>query len=108
VPRPRRQPAPPGRVRVVCTHLDGNAEPALIKVVQMTAHKDSPGGIMFTALGGMPAEGSAYSFQCRACRRHVKIRKDKFPRVVLLLAEQQGTYGETPVLFDISRIERAL
>jgi hypothetical protein len=107
VPRPRRQPAPPGRVRVVCSHRD-NAEPALIKVLQMTAHQDSPGGILFTALGGIPQEGNAYSFDCPACPRHLKIRKDKFPRVVLLLAEQQGTHGETPVLVDISRIERGL
>jgi hypothetical protein len=56
----------------------------------------------------MPAEGYAYSFNCPACPRHLKIRKDKFPRVVMLLAEHQGTHGESPVLVDISRIERAL
>jgi hypothetical protein len=108
VPRPRRQPAPPGRAHVVCSHRDDDAEPALIKVLQMTAHKDTPGGIMFTALGGVPAEGYAYSFRCPACRRHLKIRKEKFPQVVVLLAEQQGTHGDSPVLVDISRIERAL
>jgi hypothetical protein len=92
----------------VCSHRDDDAEPALIKVVQMTAHKDSPGGILFTALGGMPSEGSAYSFRCKACKRHVKINKDRFPQVVMLLAEQQGTHGESPVIVDVSRIERAL
>jgi hypothetical protein len=107
VPRPRRQPAPPGRVHVVCTHR-ADAEPALIKVVQATAHEPSPGGILFTALGGMPQEGNAYSFRCPACRRHLKIRKDRLPQVVVLLAEQQKTHGESPVLVDISRIERAL
>jgi len=95
-------------VHVVCSHRDDDAESALIKVVQMTADKDSPGGIMFTALGGMPAEGFAYSFRCRVCGRHPKIRKDRFPQVVRLLAEQQGTHGESPVLVDISRIERGL
>jgi hypothetical protein len=108
VPRPRRQPAPSGRVHVVCSHRDDDAEPTLIKVLQMTAHEDSPGGIMFTALGGVPAEGNAYSFRCRACPRHLKIRKDRFPQVVVLLAEQQKTHGESPVLVDISRIEHAL
>jgi hypothetical protein len=107
VPRPRRQPALPGRVHVVCSHRD-DAEPALIKVLQMTAHAESPGGIMFTALVGVPAEGYAYSFRCPVCPRHLKIRKDRFTQVVWLLAEQQETHGDTPVIIDISRIERAL
>jgi hypothetical protein len=108
VPRPRRKPAPPGRVHVVCTHRDDDAEPSRIKVLQMLAHEESPGGILFTGLGGLPIEGSAYSFRCPRCRRHLKIRKDRFPRVVVLLAERQETHGESPVLVDISRIERAL
>lgn len=108
MPRPRRKPGPPGRAHVVCSHRDDDAEPASIKVLQMTAHKESPGGIMFTALGGVPAEGNAYSFRCPPCGRHLKIRKDRFPQVVRLLAEQQETHGESPVLVDISRIERGL
>jgi hypothetical protein len=109
VPRPRRAPAPPGRVHVVCSHrAEDRREPALIKVVQATAHEESPGGIMFTALGGVPAEGNAYSFRCTACRRHLKIGKNRFPGIVVALATQQGTRGDTPVLVDISRIERAL
>lgn len=108
MPRPRRRPAPPGRVHVVCTHRDDDAEAARIKVLQMLADKDSPGGIVFTGVAGVPVEGYAYSFRCPACRRHLKISKEKFPQVVRLLAERQGTHGETPVLVDISRIERAL
>jgi hypothetical protein len=92
----------------VCSHRDDDAEPALIKVLQMTAHEDIPGRIMFPALGGVPAEGNAYSFRCPPCGRHLKIRKDRFSQVVRLLAEQQGTHGESPVLVDLSRIEPAL
>jgi hypothetical protein len=106
--RPRRTPAPPGRVHVVCTHRLDDAEPVLIGKFQMTADPKSPGGILISALGGPPVEGFAYAFRCSECRRHVKTRKERFVPLVLVLAEQQGTHGETPDIVDISRIERAL
>jgi hypothetical protein len=105
--RPRRKPAPPGRVHVVCSHRQDGA-PRRIRVLQMIADSQSPGGIMITAQGGPPVEGFAYSFECGSCPRHLKISKERFPQVVVKLAEMQGTHGETPVVVDISRLDRAV
>jgi hypothetical protein len=109
--RPRRKPAPPGRIHVVCSHRSENAATAdrrRIKVMQMLPDSESPGGIMVTAPGGPSVEGFAYSFACGDCHRHFKVAKERFLRVVVALAEMQGTHGETPVVVDISRLDRAL
>jgi hypothetical protein len=109
--RPCRKPAPPGRVKVVCSHRSDRADTTdcrRIKVMQMLADSESPGGIMITALGGPRVEGFAYSFRCPDCHRHWKIAKERFPQVVVALAEMQGTHGDTPVIIDISRLDRAL
>jgi hypothetical protein len=106
--RRRRKAAPPGRVHVICSHRDGDAEPKRIKLLQMLSDPESPGGIIITGLGGMPAEGNAYVFRCGQCRRNLKIAKDKLTRVIVALAEMQQTHGERPIMLDISRIDRAL
>jgi len=105
--RPRRKPAWPGRIHVVCSHRQ-DGEPKRIRVLQMVADGPSPGGIMITALGGPPQEGHAYSFKCGSCGRHFKISKERFRPLVRALAEMQGTHGDTPVVLDISRVDRAL
>jgi hypothetical protein len=106
--RRRHKPAPVGRVHVVCTHRQDDADPKRIRLLQMTADPESPGGIMVTAQGGLPAEGNAYVFRCGICRRNPKIAKTRLVPILVALAEQQGTQGERPVVMDISRIERAL
>lgn len=108
--RPRRKPAPPGRIRVCCSHRLKDAEPRHVTTLQMTADPESPHGIMVTALGGPPIEGHAYSFRCPepTCGRHLKIARARFVPLVVALAEQQNTHGDTPIVVDIARIERAL
>jgi len=50
-----------------------------------------------------------YETRCGTYGRHYKRREDKFGAIVMALAVHQGITGDdnTPVIVDISRIERA-
>lgn len=119
MPRPRRKPAPPGRVEIICT---GRGEPdhdrkhlealQAIRENGRLRFKWMPRG----QLGRVPVTGHRRSEEglhtidarCGTCRRHLKRREEDFAEIVQGLAEQQGTHGERPVIVDISVIEQAL
>jgi hypothetical protein len=111
--RPRRSPAPPGRVLVVCS---GRGEPKhegerRIKALQANGNAET--GLTFTWIGASPVtpfahvDGETLRFRCPKCRRYKPISRDNFARVVLVIAAIQGGWDD-PVTVDLSRIERAL
>ena len=106
--RPRRKPAPPGRVHVVCSHRGDPRYPGTKQLDILQMRPDGNGEITFTALNGPPIEGYAYRYRCGICRRNAKIRKERMLPLVMALAEMQGTHGDTPVVVDISHLDRAL
>jgi hypothetical protein len=115
VPRPRRNRRPPGNVHVLCTGRDKH-DAVPLRPVQLY----EAGGelrIMWNASQGPgPVTGfhdaggrQTYETRCGTCGRHFKCREDKLGLIVMALAVHQGITGDdnTPVIVDISRIERA-
>ena len=119
MPRPRRKPAPPGRVDIICT---GRGDPEHNRNHLRTLQAVSKEGrIRFSwvprgRMGRVPVTGHrrgedglhTIEARCGKCRRHLKRREEDFAEIVRVLAEKQGTRGERPVIVDISLIERAL
>jgi hypothetical protein len=112
VSRLRRSPAPPGRVRVICT---GRADPGhgerLVKVLQFGQAAD--GAPAFTWRGPSPITpfarangGETYDFRCGTCRRNPKLSRDRRAQIVMTAAAVHG--WDVPITVDISAIERAL
>ena len=119
MPRPRRKPAPPGRVEIICT---GRGDPdhgrkhmgwyRMVVEDGQVRLRWMPRGQM----GRVPVTGhrrweewqTIDAGPCGRCRRHLKRGEEHFIDVIRVLAEQQGTHGERPVIVDISLIERAL
>lgn len=112
--RRSRSPAPPGRVQVICT---GRQDPRHHRRHLATLQTVAPagGGLpAFTWRGRSPvtrfakADGSqTYEFRCGICRRNPKYAQERLARIVFAFAATQGTW-ETPVIVDISMIERAI
>ena len=111
--RPRRSPAPPGRVQVICT---GRADPEHgtrhIKPLQMTRTPD--GAPVFTWRGKPPVTsfaredgGDTYRFRCGIFHRNLELGRERLAEIVLAIAAVQGTW-DVPVTVDVSAIERAL
>ena len=119
MPRPRRKPAPPGRVEIICTGRGGPDHGRKhLETLQMVSAAE---GIRFRwvprgRMGRVPVTGNrrgedglhTIEARCGKCRRHLKRREEDFAEIVRVLAEQQGTRGERPVIVDISLIDRAL
>jgi hypothetical protein len=108
VSRPRRNPAPAGRVDVLCSGRGDPDHGELRHIVTLQMQRHDDGEVTFTGRGGPPIEGHCYVFRCGTCRRNLKIRKERMLPLVTALAEQQDTHGETPIRVDISVIERAV
>jgi hypothetical protein len=115
VPRPRRNRRPPGNVHVVCagrsTHDPVQFSPPLQIIDdggRLLVRWDRSGGAGpitdFRASDGL----NTLEFKCTACPRHWKRREDEFGKIAVALAVHQGITGDdnTPVVVDISRIER--
>ena len=111
--RPRRSPAPPGRVHVVCTGRV-NPDHGDNRIRALQAEGDAAMGLSFSCPGRTPTTGYAhadgaetYNFRCGKCRRHWKPSREDLARVVLAIAAVQGGW-DVPVVVDISLIERAV
>lgn len=115
MPRPRRNRRPPGQVHVICTGR-GKHDSVPLRPVHLYEvggelrikwnTRQGPGPVT----GFYDAEGrQTYETRCGTCGRHFKRREDKLGAIVTALAIHQGITGNdnTPVILDISRIERA-
>lgn len=117
MPRPRRNRRPPGNVHVICTGRGEHDAVPFLPDLQL--YKDDRGRICIRwNRGQRPGPVTAYSdadglqtyeAKCGTCGRHLKRREDKFGAIAMALAIHQGITGDdnTPVIVDISRIERA-
>lgn len=116
--RPRRKPAPPGRVQILCTGR-GTHDVVKIRTLQMI-DAGTEVALRWNQREGKPpvtgfrdAEGrQTYELKCNRCRpgRHLKIREDKLGKAAMALAGFHGISGDdnTPVPVDISALEVAL
>ncbi len=113
-PHPRRRkPAPPGRVQVVCTGR-GKHDPVPLRRLQLIRDGDTVRVLWRGGDGPAPETGfraadgmKTLEFACRTCGRHAKYREDRLTEILRVLAENQETAGNTPVVCDISMVERA-
>ena len=117
MPRPRRNRRPPGNVHVCCTGRGTHDTVRFLPDVQL--YEDDQGRIRIRwnrAQGPGPVTGfsdagglQTYDKRCGTCGRHFKRREDKFGLIAMALAEYQGITGNsaTPIILDISRIEKA-
>jgi hypothetical protein len=117
VSRQRRTRRPPGNVHVICT---GRGEHDLVPFPPaLQIWEDADGRLRIRwnqhqgpgpVTGFSDADGlQTYDKKCRTCGRHFKRREDKVGLIAMTLAQHQGITGDdnTPVILDISRIERA-
>ncbi len=115
MPRPRHKPRPPGNVLVCCT---GRGKHDLVRLHTLQLKDD--GGIVRVHWnqrdGEPPVTGFraaddmwTFVFECGSCGRNPKWREGRFIRTAFALAAHQDISGDdnTPVTFDISRLDRA-
>lgn len=117
MPRPPRKRRPPGNVHVVCTGRGEHDTVRFLPDVQLYEDDQSRIRIRWNrdqgpgpVTGYSDADGlQTYEANCGTCGRHLKRREDKFGLTAMALADYQGTTGNdnTPIILDISRIERA-
>ena len=116
MPRPRRNRRPAGTVNVVCTGRGTHDPVPLEPDIQFWDAGDGKLRLKWNKRQGSgpvtafsDAEGfRTYENRCAACGRHFKRREDKLGVIVRVLAQHQGIApaDNTPVVLDISRVER--
>lgn len=116
MPRPRRNRRPPGQVHVLCTGR-GAHDPVPLRPDLQVYEAGGRLRIRWNAgQGPGPVTGfhdaddlKTYETRCGTCGRYFKRREDKLGAIVMAIADHQGITGDdnTPVIIDISRIERA-
>ena len=111
--RPRRTPAPPGRVEVICT---GRSDPRHGRkhLITLQLARADDGTAEFLWRGKSPVTSYAhpdgaqtYEFGCGKCHRNPKFSGERLAQLVLAIAAVQGTW-DTPVVVDISAVEKAI
>jgi hypothetical protein len=98
---------------VVCTGR-GKHDPVPLRRLQLVRDGDAVRVLWRGGDGPAPETGfraadgmKTLEFACRTCGRHAKYREDRLTEIVRVLAEHQETAGNTPVVVDISSLERA-
>ncbi len=113
--RPRRSPASPGRVAVVCTGR-GRHNRVPLGTLQLRRDGEAVRLVYNTREGPAPVTPFAapndiatYDLKCGTCGRHLKRHEDWLIQTAFALAGHQGISGDdsTPIVLDISTIERA-
>lgn len=117
MPRPRRQPAPPGRVEIICTgrgdHVRQRVEQYLLVDDDGVARlrwlpRGKNGHVPVTGHRQGEEGWQTADLRCGRCRRHLKVGEERLIEVIRVAAACQRTRGEHLIVVDISVIERAL